>query len=123
MKISIYWLIPVIIIAAFATYLFIQYVYIPSETVSVTKRKNYDVITATLPNSRDMDITGPKYWELYHFLDKNIPCYTCRKKAIPLGIFRHDIVNGMNDKKIFPFDKSNWKLWVDKVNELDKKLA
>lgn len=122
MKISVWWLISVIIISVSVMYIYINYIHIPSQTVNISKRKNYDVITAVLPNSLDMDITGPKYWQLYNALDNNIPCSICRNKAVPLGTFRHDIVNGINGKSIFPFDKQNWKMWVAKVNELDAKV-
>lgn len=122
MKISIWWLVPVIAAAIIIIYV-LQYKYIPKKDITIRKHKNYDVITAVLPNTIDMDITGPKYWKLYDALDNNIPCSICRNKAVPLGTFRHDIVNGINNKSIFPFDKTNWKLWVSKVNELDKKVA
>lgn len=120
MKISIYWVITLLIIAVVGTYLFINYVYVPASTVALTKRKNYDVITLALPNSVDPAVFGPKYWQAYNFLDQNIPCPSCRSKAIPLGTFRHDIVNAMTDKPIF--DKENWKRWMDIANGINSKL-
>ena len=121
MKISAYWLIPVIIVAVAVTIIYLQFIRVPDNTVSVSKRKEYDVVTLALPNSIDAQVFGPKYWKANEFLDANIPCSICRNKAIPLGSFKHDIVNAMNDKPIF--NKENWKFWVDKVNELDKKVS
>lgn len=117
------WLLLAFIVGISIAYIYIQFIRVPSETVSVSKRKNFDIMTFTLPNSIEDDVFGPKYWEAYNTLDKNIPCTICRNKAIPLGTFRHDIVNGIIEKPIFPFDKANWKYWVNKINELDKKVA
>lgn len=122
-KISAWWIIPVLVISILAAWLFFKFVYEPSETVSISKRKYNDIITFKLPNSIEADVFGPKWWEAYNFLDKNIPCSICRDKAIPLGTFRHDIVSGMIEKRGFPYDRANWKLWVNKVNELDKKVV
>lgn len=110
-------------IGIIGAWLYFQFVYEPAKTVSISKRKNNDIITFKLPNSVEADIFGPKYWEAYNFLDNNIPCSICRDKAIPLGTFRHDIVNGMIENKIFPFDKENWKIWVKIINDLDKKVT
>lgn len=118
-----FWFILVFVIGIVAAWLFFKFVYEPAQTVSISKRKNNDIITLKLPNSIVAEVFGPKYWEAYNFLDQNIPCSICRDKAIPLGTFRHDIVNGMNEKTIFPFDKTNWKFWVNKINELDKKVS
>ncbi len=122
MKISAWWLLAVLIIGLSAAFVFLKFFYVPAEVVTKYKRKNYNLLTFRIPNSLDMDISGPAIWEAKKALNESIPCSICRNKAIPLGSFEHDIVNGMIDKKIFPFDKANWKLWVNKVNELDKKV-
>lgn len=119
MKISLYWVIAFVILAVVGTYVFINYIYVPGKTVSFTKRKNYDVITLTLPNSVDQSVFGPKYWEAYNFLDNNIPCAICRNKAVPLGTFRHDVVNALIGKPIH--DRDNWNKWVGIVNDLNSK--
>lgn len=107
-------------IAVGVTVVYFNFIRVPSETVSVSKRKNYDVVTLALPNASDPMVFGPKYWLAYNFLDSNIPCPGCRSKAVPMGTFRHDIVNAMTDKPIH--DKENWKKWVGIINDLDKKI-
>lgn len=120
MKISIWWMLLAATVGIAATIIYFKYFYTPDATVISNPRPKYDVITFTLPNSKDAAIFGPAYWKANEFLDQNIPCSICREKAIPLGSFKHDIVNLMNDKDVF--DKNNWKLWVKKINELDKKV-
>lgn len=122
MKISAWWILAAVVITIAALFIYHQFLYIPGEIVTKYKRKNYNILTFRIPNSIDMEISGPPIWEAKKALNENIPCSICRNKAIPLGIFEHDIVNGMTEKPIFPFDKTNWKLWVSKINELDKKI-
>ncbi len=101
-----YWLIVVFAIGIAATYIFLEYIYIPTKTVSVSKRTNYDVVTLTLPNDHDPDVFGPEYWEAYHKLTSMIPCPACRSKAGPFMRFFHDVVNKSTDKPFF--DKENY---------------
>lgn len=122
MKISAWWILAVLIISLAAAFVFFKFFYIPSEVVTKYKRKNYNILTFRIPNSIDMEISGPPIWEAKNALNEIIPCSICKSKAVPLGRFEHDIVNGLIEKKIFPFDKVNWKLWVNKINELDKKV-
>lgn len=122
-KISPWWLIVALSVGLAGAFVYFKFFYTPDATVTRAKRKEYNILTFKIPNSIDMDITGPPIWEAKKALNEIIPCGICRNKAIPLGSFEHDIVNGMTEKPIFPFDKTNWKFWVNKINELDKKVA
>lgn len=117
-KISALWIIPALVIGIIGAWLFFKFVYEPSATVSVSKRPNNDIVTLKLPNTGDAEIFGPKYWEAFHALAARIPCSICRDGAIPLEIFKHDIVNLKLGKKVF--DKANWDTMVAVVNELNK---
>lgn len=118
-KISPYFLILAFIIGITAAYLFMMYFYEPANTVTVSRRTNNDLVLLKLSNTGNADVFGPQYWEAFHKLANMIPCSICRNDAIPLEIFKHDIVNLSLGKKVF--DKENWKKLVTKVNELDKK--
>lgn len=120
MKISAWWILPVLAIGIIAAWLFLKFVYDPREMASINKRKHFDIITFKLRNSNNW---GPDWWKAKEFLNANLPCSLCSDEAVPLGSFEHDIVNGMIEKPIFPFDRANWKLWVNKINELDKKVV
>lgn len=122
MKISAWWILAAVVITLAAVVIYNKFFYIPGEIVTRYKRKNYNILTFRIPNSMNMEISGPPIWEAKKALNEIIPCSICKNKAIPLGIFEHDIVNGITEKPIFPFDKPNWKLWVSKINELDKKV-
>lgn len=122
MKISAWWILVVILITLAAALIFIRFFYIPDQVVTRYVRKNYNILTFRIPNSIDMEISGPPIWEAKRALNEIIPCPICRNKAVPLGNFEHDIVNGIIQKKVFPFDKANWKMWVNKINELDKNV-
>lgn len=122
-KISALWILPALAIGIIAAWLYFQFVYEPSQTVSINKRKNNDIVTLKLPRSIEAEVFGPEYWKAFHALAALIPCSICRDHAVPLEVFKHDIVNGMIEKPIFPFDRANWKLWVNKVNDLDKKVV
>lgn len=119
-KISAWWILPVLAIGIIGAWLFFKFVYQPSTTVSVSKRPRNDIVTLKLPRTAEF---GPEYWKAFHALAAMIPCSICRDDAVPLEVFKHDIVNGMIEKPIFPFDRANWKLWVNKINELDKKVV
>lgn len=123
MKISAWWLLLALTIGLAIAFIYFKLFYTPDQTITRAKRKQYNIITFKIPNSRDMDIAGPAIWDAKKALNEIIPCGICRNKAIPLGIFEHDVVNGIIGKSIFPFDKTNWKLWVNKINELDKKVS
>lgn len=112
-----------LLIGIAAAWLFFLFVYEPSKICSIRKRKNSDIITFKLPNSKNMEVSGPAWWMAKDFLNANLPCSICSSKAVPLGNFEHDVANGMIGKPNFPFDRANWKLWVNKINELDKKVA
>lgn len=117
-KISPWWLIAAVIIGALAFYLFLEYIYIPDKTISVSKRKNYNIVTLALPNSTEPDEFGPKYWQAFHKLAAMVPCGGCRDKAVPFIRFFHDVVNKETDKEIF--DKENYNKHIDYICELEK---
>lgn len=119
MKISAYWLIPVLVIGVLAAWLYLSFVYEPKGTVSIRKRPVNDIITLKLPHSPDTEVFGPKYWEAFHALAEMIPCTACKNGAMHLEIFKHDIVNLHLGKKVF--DKSNWDKMYAMVTELNKK--
>lgn len=118
MKISAWWILPVLIIGIAATYLYMNYVNIPSETVTISKRKKYDVITLALPNDSDPSVFGPKYWESFHRLADNIPCPGCRSKAVPFMKFFHDVVNIKTEKPVF--DPENFNTHLDYISKLER---
>lgn len=121
MKISAWWLIPITVVVVIAAWLFFRFVYEPSETITVHKRKEHDLVTLKLPNTDRAEVFGPKYWEAFHSLAGMIPCSICRDKAVPLEVFKHDVVNLKLDKPVY--DRANWKKHVALVNELDKKVS
>lgn len=115
-KISAYWLIPVFFIGIFAAWVYFHFFYIPSQTVTISPRKRFDVITMALPNDHNPNVFGPKYWEAYHKITENIPCPGCRSKAVPFVSFFHDFVN--NDKKKPIYDKENFQKHIDMICKL-----
>lgn len=116
------WILAGIIVVLAALLIYNRFFSIPDKVVTHQPRKEYNILTFRIPKSLDMAVSGPPIWEAKKALNEFIPCSICRSKAVPLGIFEHDVVNGIIDKKVFPFDKANWKLWVNKINELDKKI-
>lgn len=119
MKVSVWWLIALFAAGVAAAAIYFGVFYIPASTITHRKRKDYDVVTFKLPNSKDTGVFGPRQWEARHFLDQLIPCSACREHAIPLGVFVHDIVNLSTGKQLF--NKENWKEHVRLVNELNAK--
>lgn len=117
-KISLFWIFVAIVIAIAATYIYFNKIYIPDKTFSVSKRKNYDIVTLVLPNTVNPDIFGPKYWEAYHKLTNMIPCTGCRNQAVPFMNFFHDTVNVKTDKPIF--DKDNFNNHIAMISNLPK---
>lgn len=68
----------------------------------------------------DTDVFGPEYWKAFHTLAEMIPCSICRKDAVPLLTFTHDIVNKKLGKSTF--DQENYDKWTKRVIDLkDKK--
>lgn len=118
MKISPWWLLGALAVGIGLTYLYLEFWHTPGETFSVRERKNYDVITLTLPNSIDEAIFGPAYWEAYHSLTDRLPCSICRAKAVPFIRFFHDVVNRETKKPIF--DKDNFNQHLDMICKLQK---
>ena len=119
-KISAWFIFLALAIGIAAAYIYLNYIRIPDELITVRKTKDKDIITMTLPSSGNW---GPSWWKAKEFLNANLPCSLCSTKAVPLGSFEHDVVNGMQEKPNFPFDKENWKFWVKKINELDNKVV
>ena len=100
MKVSIIWIFVAALATIAAAHVYFKYIYTPSETVLINPRKNYDVITLKLPNSKDATVFGPKYWEAFHTITERIPCVLCRDKAVPFMKFFHDVVNYETEKNI-----------------------
>lgn len=120
MKINIGWLIFFSLLSAFLVWVYLEYIKIPLQTVTIQKRKNYDIVTLKLPNSSDPDIFGSKYWESLHILMDTIPCSACRYEAVPFMKFFHDYVNKKTGKKMmYPENYEKWikKLCNNKKNE------
>lgn len=117
-KVSSWWLLVMLIIGIAAAYIYFNYIRIPSETVSISKRKNYNVITMALPSEGDTSVWGPKYWQAFHTLAERIPCSLCRDKAVPFIRFFHDVVNKETGKEIF--DKENFNEHIDMICKLPK---
>lgn len=118
-KISAWWILVVFIVAIIAASLYFKWIYIPFSTITHRRRKDYDIVTFKLPNSKDTQVFGPKHWEARHYLDSIIPCSACRSHAMPLGVFVHDIVNLSTDKPLY--DEANWKEHIKQINELNQK--
>ncbi len=106
-KISILWIAVTVVIMIAAAHIYFKYIYVPSETVLINTRKNSDVITLKLPNSKDASVFGPKYWEALHAITERIPCVLCRDKAVPFMKFFHDVVNHETEKPIYDPDNFN----------------
>lgn len=117
-KLSTWFILLAFVIGIAAAYIYLNYIRIPDEGITLRKTKDKDIITMSLPNSGNW---GPKWWKAKEFLNANLPCSICSVKAVPFGTFEHDVVNAMTEKPIF--DKDNWKFWVKKINELDKKVV
>lgn len=119
-KLSAWFILLAFVIGIAAAYIYFNYIRIPDELITVRKTRDKDIITMTLPSTGNW---GPKWWEAKKFMNDNLPCSICSVKAVPFGSFEHDVVNGMTEKPNFPFDKENWKFWVKKINDLDKKVV
>lgn len=117
-KISAWWLLAALAVGLALAYLYFQFIYTPDEAVTIRTRKNYDVITLSLPNSKDADIFGPKYWAALHAITDRIPCSICRDKAVPFMSFFHDVVNKETGKELF--DKQNFNKHIDMICQLPK---
>lgn len=118
MKISAWWLLLALLVGLSAAYLYFKVFYVPSETFSVNKRRNNDMVVLSLPNSKEENVFGPKYWEVYHKLTDRIPCSICRAKAVPFIRFFHDVVNRETKKPIF--DKENFNKHIDMISKLER---
>lgn len=117
MKVSVWFLLAAFLVGIAATVLYFMYLYTPSET-SIIPRRNTDLITVALPNDPDPDVFGPRYWEMYHKITNNIPCPSCRNKAVPFMEFFHDVVNNKTGKKIF--NQENFNNHIDNISKLPK---
>lgn len=118
MKISPWWLLVALSIGLGFMYIYLKFWHIPDETFSLSERKNYDVITLTLPNTIDEAIFGPAYWKAYHSLTDRLPCSICRDKAVPFMRFFHDVVNRETKKPIvYP---ENFNKHIDMISKLQK---
>lgn len=109
-----------VIIGGVAVWLFFKHLYEPSETKVVHRKKN-DLVIFNLPRSTNPQVFGPKYWSAFHALAAMVPCPDCRQDAIPLEVFKHDIVNRKLGKPLF--DPANWKKQVEFINNLDKNIS
>ncbi len=118
MKISAWWILAAVVITLAAVLIFNKFFYIPSETVNISSRRNYDVITLALPKETDPSVFGPKYWESFHKITENIPCPDCRSKAVPFMKFFHDVVNKKTGKPIF--DRDNFNNHLDMICKMEK---
>jgi hypothetical protein len=121
MKVNIHigWLIAGAFFLIALAYFFTDYFSEPSDTVKVKNKKDYDIVTFKLPNSIDADVFGPEYWKAYHKLTDMIPCSICRKDAVPMMRFVHDIVNKKLKKPIY--DKENYDKWIARLCDKNEK--
>lgn len=85
----------------------------PTDTVTFKKKKDYDIVTFKLPSTIDATIFGPEYWKAFHTLAEMIPCSICRKDAVPMFRFVHDVVNKKLKKKLH--DPENYDKWVERI--------
>lgn len=99
-----------------ATYILTEYFSEPSGTISVKKRKDYNILTFKLPTSHDPDVFGPPLWKVRHFIADFTPCPSCRSEAVSHEKFFHDFVNKKTGK-IMKFPQ-NYQKWKDKIYEL-----
>ena len=113
MKVNVGWVVFFTVLGGFLVWIFNQYIKLPSKTVTIMPRKEYDIVTLKLPNSVDAEVFGSKYWEAFHTLAKMIPCSICRKDAVPMMRFVHDIVNKKVGNPVF--DKENHDKWIEKL--------
>lgn len=118
MRVHIWWLLLVFMLGLGAAYLYYKFLYVPIETVTINKRKKYDIVTLALPSDHYPLVFGPRYWEAYHKITENIPCPGCRSKAVPFMKFFHDVVNQEKGKRIF--DKENYNKHIDLISQLPK---
>ena len=125
MKVNVGWVVFFTVLGGFLVWIFNQYIKLPSKTVTIMPRKEYDIVTFKLPNSGNTQIFGSKYWEAFHTLAEMIPCSICRKDAVPMMSYMHDLVNyKINHTPNFNeiFDKKNFEKWIDKSCEIKEKL-
>lgn len=100
-------------------YLYFEYLHIPSQTVTIKTRKNFNVVTFKLPNSSDPEVFGAPFWKARHTLAELTPCSACRVDAVAHEIFFHDWVNNKKQKPFF--DKENFDKWVTRICDLKNK--
>jgi len=118
MKISAWWLVFIFIVGIAAAYIYLKFIYTPSQTFTVNQRRDYDVITLALPRDSDPTVFGPRYWETLHKLVDRIPCPACRNKAVPFMSFFHDVVNKKTEKPLF--DPKNYNEHIEFISKLPK---
>lgn len=84
---------------------------IPTKTVTVNRKGEFDIVTLKLPNNPNPQVFGSKYWEAFHKLAQMVPCPACRSKAVPFMSFFHDVVNNQTGKELY--DKKNYDYWIN----------
>lgn len=120
MKVNVGWVVFFSLLAGAIVWAYREYLWLPLKTVTIDKRRNYDLMTLKLPNSMDTEVFGKKYWESLHAIAGNIPCSMCRNDAMPMMVFMHDLVNFKLKKDIY--SEKNFKRWIDKVSEINTTL-
>lgn len=115
------WIIFFSLLAGFAVWLFMEYIYLPSKTVTIKTRKNFNLVLLRLPNDHDPDVFGASFWDARHTLAKLTPCPSCRSEAISHEKFFHDYINRKTKKDMkYP---DNFNEWVKKICEAKDSTA
>lgn len=113
--IKVGWAIFMSVLVGFLVWLYMEYVYSPSQTITIKSRKDYDILTFRLPNSHDPDVFGRPYWSARHFLAKMTPCPACRNEAMSHEKAFQDYVNIKKGKSFF--DEKNFNEWAKKFDK------
>lgn len=113
------WAISLSLLVGLLVWIYMEYFYLPSQTVTIKRRGNLDVVLLKLPNSHDPNIFGAPFWEARHALAKLTPCPSCRYEAISHEEFFQDWINRKIKKDMkYP---DNFNEWVKKICESKKK--
>lgn len=111
MRIIGYVAVAIFVLIAFWVYM--EYFYIPADTVTIKSRKNYDIVMLRLPNDPNPEVFGAPFWEARHTLAELTPCPTCRLDAVTHEEFFHDWVNKKLKKKMeYP---ENYVEWINRL--------
>ena len=103
------WAIFLSLLVGFAVWVYMEYWYLPTQTVTIKTRRDFNVVTLRLPTSGNTEVFGAPFWEARHKLAELTPCSICRNEAISHEKFFHDFVNRKTGKDMkYPDNFNEW---------------